>query len=730
MLQSFGALRFVLAGLIQSLSSLSYCPIDYRLISLSAVPFPMYGSWTGFAGSCSRLGESTPVLPTPPVAPPSSSHPSLTQPPSVPPPLPSASAAPPIQPYRSLRTAPSSLPTQLPPLPQLSSKTSSAPLNSAVNQARLAHAASSLPRPPARSRRRACINATALPGLPRVPDIASCMTTASGTSDIRTMNIIYPPQARTWLGERPISHEVSMGHILPNYAVLWTGCSPDLTHYTLRSQDTSKISFTNFVLGTSTWAYRWTLCFWPMKISLSFLSMSSAEEFIRLRRAPVRPSATLGELATNRLQFAVPGLCMFPENGQNYLVLHFVMRQPNLTAFLSLPGQVARHHRCLSQRIYTMFPRDRVHESWPHADGDSSCGESDDGMGLDAGDDSDSEFENLPPTPTPGLASTRVLRSTTDIQSRSRVPLPSPTALGAISLPSVLWNESWQPTIRGSTRPEAATSGTPINTIVYRGESASEAAGELPRAVGLYAPGTRQVISSGEGILREVYHIALQKTMATGRQWLTPRSDGKLSLLCLRSSGFGPHTSGPRQRMIGIAGAIGLAVDPVDIALLQFLFNGCDLNSLHPTFMAQWHPAVKAVCDAWKQAGPAGSVDTPLIASHLVTYVGIEIVSVESRDQEAHDGLLVEMFYKSIIASEGPSHAGVVALAKNFRLPCRNGFTFTRYIQGFVGGSERPNETLSLPITAAMGGDSLADILSDYFMGPGIPCPALFEEAK
>lgn len=155
-----------------------------------------------------------------------------------------------------------------------------------------------------------------------------------------------------------------------------------------------------------------------------------------------------------------------------------------------------------------MFSRHRVHESWPHADGDSSCGESDDDMGLDAGDDSDSEFENLPPTPTPGLASTRVsdhvlgvdnlyilltigkvLRSTTDIQSRSRVPLPSPTALGAISLPSVLWNESWQPTIRGvrfttfeqDAVYQAATSGTPINTIVYRGESADE----LLRAVGL-----------------------------------------------------------------------------------------------------------------------------------------------------------------------------------------------------------------------------------------------------
>ena len=44
--------------------------------------------------------------------------------------------------------------------------------------------------------------------------------------------------------------------------------------------------------------------------------------------------------------------------------------------------------------------------------------------------------------------------------------------------------------------------------------------------------------------------------------------------------------------------------------------------------------------------------------------------------------------------------------------------------------SFRPNEALSAPIAAAMGGDSLADILSDYFMGSGIPCPALFTEAR
>ncbi|KAJ6448520.1 hypothetical protein C8R45DRAFT_947901 [Mycena sanguinolenta] len=44
--------------------------------------------------------------------------------------------------------------------------------------------------------------------------------------------------------------------------------------------------------------------------------------------------------------------------------------------------------------------------------------------------------------------------------------------------------------------------------------------------------------------------------------------------------------------------------------------------------------------------------------------------------------------------------------------------------------SFRPNEALSAPIAAAMGGDSLAEILGDYFVGSGIPCPTLFAEAR
>ncbi|KAF8176258.1 hypothetical protein K438DRAFT_82254 [Mycena galopus ATCC 62051] len=196
----------------------------------------------------------------------------------------------------------------------------------------------------------------------------------------------------------------------------------------------------------------------------------------------------------------------------------------------------------------------------------------------------------------------------------------------------------------------------------------------------------------------------------------------------------------------------GLAVDPVDIALLQFLLNDGDLNSLHPTFIAEWHPTVKAVCDSWKEAGPTGNINTPLIASHLATYLGIEATSVGERDQATHDAMLVEMLYRAVIGSEPPSHCDVVALAQAVRLPCRNGFTFTHFIRGLVGGSDRflalimtsvvgpltliaclsfrAPAPLMDSITTVMGGESLADIIGDYLMGSGIPCPGLFERAR
>ncbi|KAJ7120402.1 hypothetical protein C8R44DRAFT_737213 [Mycena epipterygia] len=89
----------------------------------------------------------------------------------------------------------------------------------------------------------------------------------------------------------------------------------------------------------------------------------------------------------------------------------------------------------------------------------------------------------------------------------------------------------------------------------------------------------------------------------------------------------------------------GFAVDPIEIALLQFLMHNYDLHSLHPAFMSEWHPVIKNVLSLWQEAGPGGNVDIPLIASHLATFHYIEVSAVKVRDQVTHDGLLVEMLW-------------------------------------------------------------------------------------
>ncbi|KAJ7675261.1 hypothetical protein B0H17DRAFT_1140337 [Mycena rosella] len=731
------------------------------------------------AAAATGQASQPPAANTPAVlvaSPPQTLPPATIHPSSAPQPL----ATTQIQPYQSLRAAPSVL---LPPLPPLSSSSASTNLSSVVNQAQLSHSASSLPRQPTLTRRRPRTSAVAPPSLPRTLNISSCMTTVGGQPHLRTMNYIYPPQIgdsesdlylMRFLKDTFLKTMREMGLV-----VLQTSpVSLALTDHIIslvqelrgRQIDILEPSSTSLLVHEEQPLI-------PLYVVNRGVPCPSDNQ-IRLRQSPVRPSCTIAEIAANRLQFAIPGLCIDTVEG----LIIFASTSPNLTATFALPGpgQVPRPHHCLSQRLYTMFPRDRVHEQWLYADGDSSCGESDDdsNLGLELGDNDD--WENLPHSPTPRDIPTRasVLRSSRAGDTQPTAPraiLQSPTSPNIPALPAAIWNNQWHPhseVIHDSYQEDAlclaATSGTHTRSVMYKGESVSEAADDLLGALGrcvndgdftsvlsddqtaimpVYESGTQTIVSSGEGILHEVVHAAFIKTLTTtGPQWLTPRSDGKLSILFVRSLGFGSYT------LWALMMIKGFAVDPIDVALLQFLFHDCNLHSLHPTFLSEWHPIVKNVLDHWKAGGPDGDVNIPLIASHLATFHNIEVSAVSTRDRETHEGLLVEMLYRSVIGSEPPLHPDLVALSRGFWLPCRNGFTFTQFIRSVLGGSDTflvsvmtsvvgpltllshisisPAPNLSELIRAAMGGESFTDILTDYFMGAGIPWPEAFKEAK
>lgn len=140
-------------------------------------------------------------------------------------------------------------------------------------------------------------------------------------------------------------------------------------------------------------------------------------------------------------------------------------------------------------------------------------------------------------------------------------------------------------------------------------------------------------MSSGDGVLREVVYSAFLKFLSgPGRQFLVPRTDEKLSLLFITSIGFGSHSAGSRQRIIATAGALwalmlikGFSVDPIDPALIQFLFNEGDFHSLHRAFIGEHHPELQYTIDFWKAAGPTGDINRPDIVSHFATYHNLEV---------------------------------------------------------------------------------------------------------
>ncbi|KAJ7607882.1 hypothetical protein FB45DRAFT_1039954 [Roridomyces roridus] len=445
---------------------------------------------------------------------------------------------------------------------------------------------------------------------------------------------------------------------------------------------------------------------------------------IRLCRSPLPPQSTLADMAASRLRFAIPGLCIETVDGESYFCIQWVMSQEFLSATFTLPGigQEARLHHCLPRRINLVFPRDREFVPWPHEDGASSC---------DGGD-----VANL---------------SDLDDEEMDVVAVGGPSLYVAA---------------RGA-------SNTPLR-VMYSGDTLAEAADELLAAIGrcvdandftdvlsedqnaiLYYPRTPEerdsgdgvVRSLGEGVLRDVYQEAFSKVMAGSSRWLTPRFDGKLSLLCVLSLGFGDHyLSAGRQHDIAALLSI-----PSMFACCNFCSTDGDLRALHPGFIGEWHPALRAIISAWKTAGPAGNVNKPAIVGHLASYMDLPIQAIENRDQRMHDALAVEMVYKAVVASQGPRHKDMEWLLRGFRLTCRNGFQFPKFVRNTSGGSEAfltkvmaslvgpysliprlvfPPSPLAGPIVEAMGGETLADLFQDYLEQTGVPCPALFEACK
>ena len=139
------------------------------------------------------------------------------------------------------------------------------------------------------------------------------------------------------------------------------------------------------------------------------------------------------------------------------------------------------------------------------------------------------------------------------------------------------------------------------------------------------------VRSLGEGIEREVIHTIFEEFRCKGVEYFTPRADGYSTLTVTHTLSTAQHIPRSRLRNLSVLGAItslclihGMSPMPLDPVLLQFFVHDCDLASLHPAFIAEWHAEIKQTITAWLETGSLGDISQ--FQQHFATYHDMQVI--------------------------------------------------------------------------------------------------------
>jgi len=138
--------------------------------------------------------------------------------------------------------------------------------------------------------------------------------------------------------------------------------------------------------------------------------------------------------------------------------------------------------------------------------------------------------------------------------------------------------------------------------------------------------------SLGGGIEREMIHTLLEEYRTKSSDWFVPREDGHATLATSYSLSVAQYVPASRKRNMAILGAAvalnllrGVSTPPLDPVLLHFFVHNCDLHSIHPGILGEWHPALKQIVSDWIALGPDGDANTPTNQQHFATYHDLQV---------------------------------------------------------------------------------------------------------
>lgn len=67
----------------------------------------------------------------------------------------------------------------------------------------------------------------------------------------------------------------------------------------------------------------------------------------------------------------------------------------------------------------------------------------------------------------------------------------------------------------------------------------------------------------------------------------------------------------------------GMSTPPLDPVFLHFLIHNCELDSINPAFLGEWHPDLKRTIQDWISLGPDG--DPSPFQMHFATYHDLQV---------------------------------------------------------------------------------------------------------
>lgn len=121
--------------------------------------------------------------------------------------------------------------------------------------------------------------------------------------------------------------------------------------------------------------------------------------------------------------------------------------------------------------------------------------------------------------------------------------------------------------------------------------------------------------SLGEGIEREVIHTILEQYRLNAGEWFMPHADGYSTLALMHPLSIARHTPVSRLRNLSILGAVtalslihGMATVPLDPVFLYFFVHDCNISSIHPNIVGEWHPELKRTIYNWLEVGSHGDI--------------------------------------------------------------------------------------------------------------------------